>query len=71
MHDGEFDDLPGKGKPINFKKMSNVPAHLRAGYQLLKNSGFVPEEVRLKKEMESIKLKIKSCANENELKESC
>lgn len=39
MHDGKFDDLPGKGKPIEFDRMSNIPEHLRAGYQALKNSG--------------------------------
>lgn len=68
MYDGEFDNLPGKGEPLNLDKMSNVPEHLRAGYQLLKNSGFVPEELRLKKEMESLKNKIKRCTKEEELK---
>lgn len=68
MHDGKFDNLPGTGKPINFNEMSNVPEHLRAGYQVLKNSGFVPEEVRLKKEMASLKNRIKSCMDEEEIK---
>lgn len=68
MHDGKFDNLPGKGKPIALDKMSNVPEHLRAGYQVLKNSGFVPEEVRLKKEMELLKSRIKKCTDKEESK---
>ena len=68
MLDGKFDDLPGKGKPIDFNKMPNVPEHLRTGYQALKSSGFVPEEVLLKKEMASLKERIKKCKNEEEIK---
>ena len=34
----------------------------------MKNSDFVPEEVLLKKEMESLKSKIKSCMDEEEIK---
>lgn len=69
MYDGEFDDLPGKGKPLDFNKMSNIPEHLRAGYQALKNSGFVPEEVRLKKKMELLKIKIAECSTKEEKKQ--
>ena len=38
-----------------------MPEHLRTAYLILKNSGYVPEEVRLKKEMEILKEKIKAC----------
>lgn len=63
--DGEFDNLPGKGKPIDLKNYHDLPEHLRVAYQMLKNSGFVPEEVRLKKEMEILKKKIKECKSED------
>ena len=48
--------------------MSNVPEHLRAGYQALKNSGHLPEEVLLKKEMELLKIRIKNCTDDSEIK---
>ncbi|CAB1075361.1 hypothetical protein D1AOALGA4SA_3181 [Olavius algarvensis Delta 1 endosymbiont] len=58
MAEGEFDNLPGKGKPLDLSKDRLVPEHLRTAYHVLKNAGFVPEEIRLKKEMELIKEKI-------------
>ena len=70
MAEGEFDNLPGKGKPIDLKGYMETPEHLRAAYHILKNAGYLPEEVRLKKEMELIKEKImrsKSKADKNKL----
>jgi hypothetical protein len=61
MDEGKFDNLQGKGKPLDLSKYREVPEHLRTAYHLLKNSGFVPEEVRLKLEMETIKNQIKLC----------
>ena len=58
MAEGQFDNLPGKGKPLDLKGYIETPEHLRTAYHILKNAGFVPEEVRLKKEMELIKEKI-------------
>jgi hypothetical protein len=66
MADGEFDNLQGKGKPLDLGKYNQVPEHLRTAYHVLKNAGYVPEEVRLKKEMELIKEKIKHCGSKNE-----
>ena len=63
---GDFDNLPGKGKPIDLKSYFDVPEHLRIAYTMLKNSGFLPEEVRLKKEMESLKEKIQQCESKDE-----
>ena len=64
MAEGEFDNLPGKGKPIDLSKYYGVPEHLRIAYHMMKDSGFIPEEVRLKKEMEILKEKIKQCKSE-------
>lgn len=64
--EGEFDNLPGKGKPLDLNKYFDLPEHLRITYQMLKNSGFVPEEVKLKKEMELLKERIAHCESEDE-----
>jgi hypothetical protein len=45
MAKGVFDDLPGAGRPLALQDLSQVPEHLRAGYLLLKNAGFLPPEV--------------------------
>jgi hypothetical protein len=42
---GEFDNLPGAGKPLELDDDSHVPEEERAAYRLLKNSGFVPPEL--------------------------
>ena len=66
MAEGEFDNLPGKGKPLDLSKDRLVPEHLRTAYHILKNAGFVPEEIRLKKEMELLKEKIGQCTSKSE-----
>ena len=52
MARGEFDNLPGKGKPIVQEDLSGVPEELRMAYKILKNAGFVPPEVELSNEIE-------------------
>jgi len=66
MRAGAFDDLPGKGKPIDLGAYYDLPEHLRVAYQMLKNSGFLPEEVRLKKTLEDLKEKLRNCPSEDE-----
>lgn len=48
---GEFENLPGMGKPLPEEDLSNVPEELRLAYRMLKNAGYVPEEVANRKEM--------------------
>jgi hypothetical protein len=64
MDNGAFQNLKGKGKPIDLSKYYGIPEHLRLGYQILRNAGYLPEEVRLKKEMEVIKEKIRKTKSE-------
>ena len=48
--DGEFDNLKGTNKPLKFEDQ-NVPQELRLAHKILKNSGFLPPEVELKKKI--------------------
>ena len=41
---GEFEHLPGNGKPLVLDDDSHVPPELRAGFRLLKNAGCLPPE---------------------------
>lgn len=48
---GEFDDLPGAGEPLVLDDDRDVPEELRMAWRVMKNSGYVPEEVRLRGEI--------------------
>ena len=55
MEQGEFDNLPGAGKPLaGLDSYFATPENVRLGYSVLKNSGFVPEEVEIRREIESL-----------------
>ena len=43
---GELDELPGKGRPLELDDDALVPEDLRLAYRILKNAGFVPPEVQ-------------------------
>ncbi|MDL4915829.1 MAG: DUF1992 domain-containing protein [Enterobacterales bacterium endosymbiont of Blomia tropicalis] len=47
---GELSNLPGEGKPLQLDDDSYIPSELRTGYRLLKNSGFLPPELELRRE---------------------
>lgn len=51
---GELQNLPGEGQPLQLDDDSHVPPELRAGYRLLKNAGFIPPEVTLRKEIAQV-----------------
>ena len=42
---GEFDDLPGAGKPLDLEEDPLVPEDQRMANRILKNAGYVPREV--------------------------
>jgi hypothetical protein len=51
IREGVLDDLPGAGQPLKLEDDSHVPEDLRIAYKILKNAGFVPREVALRKEI--------------------
>ncbi|TIH14692.1 DUF1992 domain-containing protein [Marinifilum sp. JC120] len=50
---GEFKDLPGKGKPLELDDDSMIPPELRMAYKALKNGGYLPPEMQLRKDIHS------------------
>lgn len=64
MEKGEFDDLPGKGKPLDLDAYFATPADVRLGYSVLKSAGCAPVEVELLKEIESLKSQLAGCDDE-------
>ncbi len=53
MARGEFDNLPGAGKPLDLSENPYTPEELRLGYKLLKDAGFAPLWITLQKEIEA------------------
>ena len=50
---GELDDLPGTGRPIPPEPENPfIPEELRVAYRVLKNAGYLPAEVRLRRDIE-------------------
>ena len=66
MAEGQFDDLPGRGKPLDLEGYFSTPEHLRMAYSVLKSGDFVPEEVLLFKEIDALKTRLNSCPDESE-----
>jgi hypothetical protein len=64
--DGEFDCLPGFGKPLNLEDDSSIPEELRMAHRIMKNAGFSTEENALRKEMLRIEDMIRDCEDQPE-----
>lgn len=51
---GEFDNLPGAGKPIDLDEYFRTPEELRMAYSVLKSAKCLPEEVELMNEIAAL-----------------
>ena len=65
---GAFDDLPGKGKPLELEDLSRVPEELRIGYIVLKNAHVLPPEAELTKDIHILDDLLKHVEDEGERK---
>ena len=63
---GEFENLPGKGKPLDLDAYFAAPEHLRMGYSILKNANIIPEEMELLRQIEDLKESLGSCTTQTE-----
>jgi hypothetical protein len=63
---GEFNNLPGKGKPLQLDDDSGVPEDLRLAYKILKNADCLPPEIELKKEIRQMEDMLADIPDEKE-----
>lgn len=54
MARGDFENLPGQGKPLPEEDLSHIPEEMRMAYRVLKNAGYVPEEIANRKEISQL-----------------
>jgi hypothetical protein len=66
---GEFDDLPGKGKPIDLTDYFEMPEDVRVAQSLLKNSGFKSREVELLNEIAQLVQSLPAVTEEKKKRE--
>src|SRR5215216_4857190 len=66
---GEFEDLPGKGKPIDLTSYFEMLGDVRVAQSLLKNAGMTPPEVLLLKEIAELKQLLGAVAEEKKKEE--
>ena len=63
---GEFDNLPGRGKPLSLEDESHIPEDLRIAYKILKNADCLPPEILEKKEIHQMEELLASIPDEKE-----
>lgn len=66
MERGEFDDLPLSGKPLPLESNGYVPPDLKLAYTILKNAGFLPPEMELRKEIVTLKELLSTVEDDDE-----
>lgn len=53
MEQGEFDDLPGKGKPLDTSENPFEDPEMRMAHRMLRNAGFAPPWIEERKDIEA------------------
>src|SRR5262245_3862316 len=66
IENGEFDDLPGKGQPLDLTEYFNTPSEDRMAFSILTNAGVVPPEVALLQEVEELERIAANCTEARE-----
>jgi len=63
---GEFDDLAGKGQPIDLSEDPFEPPEMRMANRILRNAGIAPAEVSLRRELVRLKEELRNSKSEIE-----
>jgi hypothetical protein len=73
MEEGKFDNLPGKGEPI---EIDEAPADEKArmtwwALRIMRQGGFVPDEVRWRKSVDKMKAELHRATDEDAARKLC
>ena len=69
MERGEFDNLPGKGKPIDLSEYFETPEEIRMANSVLKSAGMTAREVDLLREITELKQLLTAVLDEKKKQE--
>ncbi len=68
MARGEFDNLPGAGKPLDLSAYFDTPEEVRLAHSILKNADVLPREAELLKEIAALREELELSSNEDKRK---
>lgn len=51
---GEFDNLPGAGRPLDLEDDALIAEELRVAYRILRNASCVPQEIETRREIRNL-----------------
>ncbi len=66
IESGEFQELAGKGQPLDMDAYFAVPSSLRSGFGLLKSAGVTPPEVEAMRTVAYLRERIERAASASE-----
>jgi hypothetical protein len=69
MERGEFDNLPGQGKPIDLSEYFETPEEVRMAHSVLKGAGMTSREVDLLREIAELKHHLSAVLEEHKKQE--
>ena len=69
QEEGAFDNLPGKGKPLDLEDDASIPEDLRLAYKILKNANCLPVEMELRKEILNLRQLLNTAIDEETRRE--
>ena len=64
QQEGVFDNLSGRGKPLDLEDDSSVPEDLRLTFKILRNSNCLPIEMELRKEFFNLRKLLNAAIDE-------
>lgn len=68
IKNGEFDNLPGMGKPLDLRDdLPGMSAEMKMGYRMLKNAGYISDQVDLRKELVTLNDLISAATDDKEI----
>jgi hypothetical protein len=63
---GEFENLPGKGRPLDLTAYFSTPSEDRMAFSILKSAGIVPSEVELMSVIAELERRFQNSTSEPE-----
>ena len=63
---GEFDDLEGKGKPLDLTEYFAAPEDVRAAYAILRSNDILPGEVEMLNEVAELRRRLAQATDDDQ-----
>ena len=67
--EGRFRGLPGSGRPLPRDDLDRVPRELRMAYKLLRDAGYLPEELEARRELVRLDDLLAACSEPDQRRE--